>query len=251
MALHNRYAATGRFIFPLLLFLYLIPGKSAAQKIEWLSDEKNVSLRGLSAITDQIIWVCGTGGTVARSTDGGAHWEWMTVKGFEKTDFRDIEAFDEQTAVLMGISQPAYLLRTEDGGQHWEIVYQDAAQGVFLDAMAFSGTTGYVVGDPLEGHPYLYMAETRDEGRSWTKLNSDTGFLFLEKGEALFASSGTNIVAFPTKKNNPAPAPFLTVTGGTYSSLLHSGSARKIPLPILQGRSSTGANSLAAWNTRQ
>ena len=200
MAVENQITATHRFFVLLLLFLYLIPGHSAAQKIESLSEEKNISLRGLSAVTDQVIWVCGTGGTVARSTDGGFHWEWMTVKGFEQTDFRDIEAFDANTAVIMGISRPAYLLRTEDGGRHWEIVYQDSAQGVFLDAMTFAGATGYVVGDPLEGHPYLYRAVTRDAGRSWKKLTSDSSYLFLEKGEALFASSGTNAVVFSPPK---------------------------------------------------
>ena len=46
----------------------------------------------------------------------GRHWEWLPVKGFEKRDFRDIEAFDKNTAVIMAISEPAQILKTTDGG---------------------------------------------------------------------------------------------------------------------------------------
>jgi photosystem II stability/assembly factor-like uncharacterized protein len=61
----------------------------------------------------------------------------MTVKGYEQTDFRDIEAFDERTAVIMGIASPAYILRTVDGGDSWNIVYENKGKSMFLDAMEF------------------------------------------------------------------------------------------------------------------
>ncbi len=83
-----------------------------AQSIEILTTGTKTSLRGLSAVDDQIVWVSGSNGTVGKSLDGGLSWVWMTVKGFEKTDFRDIEAFDEKTAVIMGISEPAHILKT-------------------------------------------------------------------------------------------------------------------------------------------
>ena len=64
------------------------------------------SLRGLSAVNDKIIWVSGSNGTVGKSLDGGKTWSWMTVPGFEKRDFRDIEAFDAKTAIIMAIATP-------------------------------------------------------------------------------------------------------------------------------------------------
>ena len=82
----------------------------------------------------------------------------MTVKGFEKTDFRDIEAFDEKTAVIMGISEPAHILKTFNGGESWKLVYADSTKGIFLDAMDFFfDGRGVVIGDPINGR--MYMAQ--------------------------------------------------------------------------------------------
>ena len=35
------------------------------------------SFRGLQVVSDQVVWVSGSKGTVGRSTDGGAHWRWQ------------------------------------------------------------------------------------------------------------------------------------------------------------------------------
>ena len=78
-----------------------------APKIVSLAGGLHTSLRGLSAVDDQIVWVSGSNGTVGRSLDGGKTWDWITVKGYEKRDFRDIEAFDGKTALIMGVAEPA------------------------------------------------------------------------------------------------------------------------------------------------
>src|SRR5689334_9577852 len=75
-------------------------------KVQLLTSGTNTSLRGLSVVNDQIVWVSGSNGTVGRSTDGGKNWKWKQVKGFEKSDFRDVEAFDAMTAVIMAVSNP-------------------------------------------------------------------------------------------------------------------------------------------------
>src|SRR5215218_9254089 len=99
--------------------------QSVAQSVKLLTSGTNTSLRGLSVIDDRVIWVSGSNGTVGRSIDSGNTFKWITVKGFEKTDFRDIEAFDETTAVIMGISEPAYILKTFDGGETWKMIYEN------------------------------------------------------------------------------------------------------------------------------
>src|SRR6187431_1237182 len=86
------------------------------QQVELMHSGTKTSIRGLSVVDDRIIWVSGSGGTVGKSLDSGKTFKWFTVKGFEKTDFRDIEAFTETSAVIMGIASPAYILRTADGG---------------------------------------------------------------------------------------------------------------------------------------
>ena len=108
-----------------------------AQTVKLLTQGTHTSLRGLSVVNDRVLWVSGSGGTVGKSMDSGTTWKWMTIKGFEKTDFRDIEAFDETTAVIMGIGEPAYILRTADAGSSWKVVYENKTKGMFLDAWNF------------------------------------------------------------------------------------------------------------------
>src|SRR5437867_1361489 len=122
-------------ILPLTLCLLAVGIN--AQTVRLLTTGITNSLRGLSVVNDRIIWVSGNNGTVGRSIDSGTTWKWMNIKGFEKTDFRDIEAFDETSAVIMGIDAPAYILRTADGGETWKVVYENKIKGIFLDAMEF------------------------------------------------------------------------------------------------------------------
>src|SRR4051812_4608101 len=80
--------------------------------VQVLTSGTKTSLRGLSVVNDEVVWVSGSNGTIGRTTNGGKDWKWRVVKGFEKTDFRDIEAFDATTAVIMGVGDPAFILKT-------------------------------------------------------------------------------------------------------------------------------------------
>ena len=219
-----------------LLVFSILSLTISAQEIEVIETGMKNSFRGLSVVNDRIIWVSGNNGTVGRSLDSGKTWQWMVVKGFEKTDFRDIEAFDEKTAVILGISEPAFILKTFNGGENWKVVYSDSSKGVFLDAMEFwDDSHGMAVGDPIDSN--LYIVQTVDFGNRWKrfpaqKLDKPT------KGEAFFASSGTNIRALNRDQA-------VMITGGLKSSILLSG--KLYPLPVLQGTESRGANSIAVW----
>ncbi len=210
-----------------------------AQQIKVLTKGTKTSLRGLCAVTDKIIWASGSAGTVAKSLDSGNTWKWMTVKGFEKKDFRDIEAFDENTAIIMAVDSPAYILKTTDGGENWKTVYENHTKGMFLDAMAFSDeTNGTLIGDPINGK--FFIARTKDGGNSWQE-EIPNNLPSAAIGEACFASSGTNIRKLSNGKE-------IFVSGGLCSNLFIS--SKKIVLPILQGKESTGANSIAAKNNK-
>src|SRR5215813_5378152 len=74
-------------------------GQGHSPMIEMLTSGTNTSLRGLSVVNDNVVWVSGSNGTVGRTTNGGKNWKWVTVKGFEKNEFRDIEGFDGATAL--------------------------------------------------------------------------------------------------------------------------------------------------------
>ena len=137
-----------------------------AQSLEILTSGRKSSLRGLSVVSDKVIWVSGSNGTVGKSVDSGKTWKWYNIKGFEDKDFRDIEAFDEKTAVIMSVAEPAYLLKTFNGGESWKVVFTDTTKGMFLDAMEFwNSQSGIVVGDPIDGK--IFVTRTFDGGNIW------------------------------------------------------------------------------------
>lgn len=206
-------------------------------RVELLTSGTPSDLRGLSVVNDQVIWVSGSKGTVGRSANGGRTWKWILVKGFEKNDFRDIEAFDALTAVIMAVGSPAYLLKTTDGGETWKIVYENNHPAMFLDAMEFwNERAGIVVGDPVDGR--FFIARTFDGGDSWQEIPADKRPV-ADSGEACFAASGTNIRVLDRDE-----AAF--VSGGIRSRL--HGKNGPLSLPVIQGKESTGANSLAVWD---
>ncbi len=222
------------------LFTVFLFGFTKAQTVKVLVADKKISMRGLSVVNDKVIWVSGSEGSVGRSIDSGTTWKWITVKGFEKTDFRDIEAFDDMTAVIMGIADPAYILKTVDGGDSWKVVYENKTKGMFLDAMHFwNEISGIVIGDPIDDK--IFIARTFDGGTTWQSIPPQH-FPLAAKGEACFASSGTNIAAL-----NLSEAVF--VTGGLLSRLFIRND--KFEMPLLQGKESTGANSVAVKNVKK
>ncbi|HEX7847275.1 MAG TPA: YCF48-related protein [Chitinophagaceae bacterium] len=202
--------------------------------VDIIASGTNTNLRGLSVVNDNIIWVSGSNGTVGKSSNGGKNWKWMTVKGFEKKDFRDIEAFDANTAIIMAIQEPAYILKTTDGGETWKVVYENKTKGMFLDAMDFATPQyGVVVGDPINGN--VFLAETNDGGNSWTEIYNKQQRLAVDSGEAFFAASGSNIRLYNTKD-------IFIVSGGTKSRFIVND--KLTPLPLLQGKETTGANAI-------
>lgn len=224
------------------VMLMIAPGcfqTLAAQNITMLKTGSRASFRGLSVVNDKTVWVSGSNGTVGLSADSGNTWKWITVKGFEKTDFRDIEAFDQKTAVIMGIDSPAYILRTVDAGESWLVVYKNDTKGMFLDAMEFwNAQSGIVIGDPIDHR--FFVVRTFDGGKSWQDIPVPNRPVAVE-GEACFASSGTNV-----RKLGKAEAVF--VSGGTVSNVFIRNS--KIKLPLIQGKESAGANSIAVKNSK-
>ncbi|MEP7238103.1 MAG: oxidoreductase [Ferruginibacter sp.] len=225
--------------------LFLLPAISlaalsaSAQTVKLLNSGSKASLRGLSVVNDNVVWVSGSGGSVGRSVDAGENWTWKTVTGFEKTDFRDIEAFDANTAIIMGIADPAYILKTTDGGQNWKVVFKDTTKGMFLDAMEFwNEQSGIVIGDPLGDK--IFIARTFDGGENWRGIPTEN-IPTADKGEAFFASSGTNV-----RKLSKSEAVF--VSGGLRARLFIRD--KKIELPLIQGQESTGANSIAVKNKK-
>jgi photosystem II stability/assembly factor-like uncharacterized protein len=221
----------------ILLIAILLASTTFAQSptISIIDSGRNVSIRGLSVVNDKVIWCSGSNGSVARSVNRGKNFEWVTVMGYEKRDFRDIEAFDANTAIIMAIAEPAIILKTKDGGKTWQKVFEDSAKGMFLDAMDFDKKgNGAVVGDPIKSH--LFMACTLDFGDTWIRYKEKN---LCAKGEAFFASSGTNI-SYPAKRKQH----IVKVSGGISSRFYWGILGSNNILNMASGKESTGANSV-------
>lgn len=207
--------------------------------INILSQGNKTSIRGLSVVSDKVIWVSGSNGMVGKSTDGGINIQWMQVPGFEKRDFRDIEAYSDKVAIIMAIAEPAMILKTKDGGNNWYTVFTDSTKGMFLDAMHAYGKTIQVVGDPINGK--AFFALSNNEGEGWHAHLKDG--IPLQEGEAFFASSGSNLQIVSSE--NQFKSGTWMVTGGKASRIINVRDQRdSYALPILQGKESTGANSI-------
>ena len=236
-----------RFSTPILITacLLAVTFSIKAQNIEILESGRDCSIRGLSVLNDQCFWLSGTHGSVAYSFNGGKTITWLTVPGFEKRDFRDVEALDAGTAIVMAVDNPAVILKTTDTGRTWKTVYEKNLPGMFLDAMAFENNMhGLCIGDPIDGR--FWIVETQDGGDTWVEYPTLQRPEAAE-GEALFASSGTNIQFI--KKDNYS---WGFVSGGLKSRLFLLGDdimvfPKTIDLILNQGKQSTGANS---WATK-
>jgi len=211
----------------------------SAQTISLVEQGKSTSIRGLSVVDEKVAWVSGSKGHVALSTDGGKTWAWQQVKGFEQSDFRDIEAFSAKEAVIMSSGTPAVILRTTDGGISWQLRYRKDDKAYFLDGLAFYDKThGIAMGDPINGK--FLLLETKDSGKTWTEESAGPDAL---KDEAAFAASGTSVFIANKKANA------MVLTGGSVSRLLYkskAGTWNAVPTPLAQGQGSKGGFSVAA-----
>ena len=227
-----------------LLFLILLNSVSA-QKITVIQQGRPASLRGLCVVSDKIAWVSGSKGTVGLTKDAGKTWVWQQVKGFEQSDFRDIQAFSEKEAVIMSSGTPALILKTLDGGLNWQVKYRNRDTSVFFDAMDFNGKYGSIMADPINGRFIIF--ETEDKGKTWKQRDALKSPMARD-GEASFAASGTCYSIFDNGLMKTDG--LVLVSGGStanlYYSLINAKKWLAQPLPIAHGTNSAGAFSFTS-----
>jgi photosystem II stability/assembly factor-like uncharacterized protein len=220
-----------------LLLLLLVTCSAVAQKtkISIYSTESGASFRSLSVVNDTIVWVAGSKGVVCRSEDACQSFQCAIVSGYDSTEFRSLYAFDDKIALIANVGSPAHILRTADGGQTWDVVYENTHADAFLDGIDFwNKFDGICYGDPINGK--MMVLRTRDGGLTWNELLGDSKPLLAE-GEASFAASGTAIRCYDNST-------VIVATGGELSRLLiskdNATTWRTIVAPIIQGREGTG-----------
>jgi photosystem II stability/assembly factor-like uncharacterized protein len=190
--------------------------------------------RGLAAVSKDVAWVGGSGGTVLRTVDGGKNWQNVSPPGAESVQFRDVEAFDAQRAVVLSIGngEDSRIYRTVDGGKTWAETFRNTDPNAFYDCLAFNNDVhsndnkhGLALSDPVDGK--FRIAATADGGKSW-QVQPTAGMPDALPGEFAFAASGTCLVAGPGRTawfatgGGDRPRVFRTVDGGTHWTVADS-----------------------------
>ena len=250
---------------------------TAPSYAQWEIEESHTtaSLRGIHNVGAGVAWASGTGGTVLRTEDGGYLWQTCAIPGAgtkdtaEKLDFRGIQAFDENTAIVMssGPGDQSRLYKTTDGCQTWKLLFTNPDKDGFFDAISVhapkddalghrmkgSHGWGYVLGDPVNGVFRLFS--TNDTGETWHQRIAEkrgpkgegckVDDFEAQPNEAAFAASNQSLLALNGNY-------LLFVTGGPISRLRHNDvfsldgalcreSVHSLKLPMTNGVASSGA----------
>jgi photosystem II stability/assembly factor-like uncharacterized protein len=229
----------------------LLISATAHAQFQMQNSHTTANLRGIHSLGDGIAWASGTEGTVLRTTDGGANWQRCTTpRGAEKLDFRGIQAFDPDAAIVMssGKGGLSRLYKTTDGCKTWKLVFTNPEKEGFFDSLRRVTSKQYfLLGDPVSGKFSVFL--TRNSGKNWF-VAEDPG-LEADKGDGAFAASNSSLVS---------QGPFLFfVTGGSTKPHLYFTSMRcdspissacamawtKTDLPLAGGTPAAGAFSIA------
>lgn len=228
----------------LILFCVISATVSHGQWVKQ-SVDTTASFRGLSVVNETIVWASGTGGTVARTIDGGKTWNVMSVPGAEKLDFRDIEAFNANTAYILSIGNggSSRIYKTTDGGKTWKPQFTNKNEKAFFDAIAcWDAKNCIAMSDPVDGH---YVLISTSDGENWTPIVSNR-MPAAKDGEAAFAASGTCLYI------NPANDDVFLVSGGTDARVFKSvdrGLTWTVAItPMVKGTPGSGIFSIAFRN---
>jgi photosystem II stability/assembly factor-like uncharacterized protein len=248
-------------------WLAVVLAACGAAHAQWEMESSGTTadLRGIDNVGGGVAWASGTNGTVLRTEDGGYLWQACAVPpGAEHLDFRGVQAFDANTAIVMssGKGDLSRLYKTTDGCQTWKLVFTNPDKDGFWDAVVFKNPNadteelaqdaGELVGDPVKGRFVVYDHMGPDWPTNWTRecaCHPQTPKA--REGEAAFAASNSSVLSF-------GRADFMLGTGGIHGSRvfffheqLAKGSRDEVyfvqdtrDVPIATGKESRGIFSL-------
>jgi hypothetical protein len=227
---------------------------SVYAQAQWEVETSNTTadLRGINSIGNGVAWASGTNGTVLRTEDSGYVWQTCAVPpGAEHLDFRGVQGFDANTAIVMssGKGDLSRLYKTTDGCHSWKLVFTNPDADGFWDAVMYVDDfdTTFILGDPVNAQFRLF-SQAGERSKFSANWNGDP--IPATNGQAAFAASNSVLIY------NLGEGMFSFVSGGTRSEIIHEehgiDSKRgmfsdwsRSSLPFAAGESS-GAFSIAA-----
>ncbi len=251
-------------LFPAALFAQSTPslpvpvGQSAtsAEPVWQMQDSGTAAgLRGIDSKNGKVAWASGTGGTVLRTIDGGAHWTLCATPDADKDgatlDFRGVQAYDAQTAIVMasGPGDKSRLYKTTDACRTWKLLLKnpDSPDGFFDSFWMYPQyKVGIVLGDPVDRR--IVVLETEDGGARW---KSDPNSGLSVDGMSIGGFAASNSLLAQTRSGYM----YGFVVGGkdgSYYFQRHSSFDNwgRVPLPLAGNTESAGPFAFAMRSTR-
>ena len=233
-----------RFILLMLAVLSLISCEEKSE-IQFNSVDispvfiDSLSIRAIQPLDENKVWFAADKGKVGL-IDGDTPKLAIIKYGDSLLHFRSIATTKEAVFVL-SIGNPAVLYKIGFNGSeatNIEEVYNEKGDNVFYDSMKFwNENEGIAIGDPVENCMSIII--TRDGGNTWEKLSCEN-LPKVERGEAAFAASNSNIAIFGDNA--------WVATGGRKSRVMHTADKGKTwtvyDTPIVQGKAMTGIFSI-------
>ncbi len=245
---------------------------SAVANAQWQLQDSHTTadLRGIHYAGGGVAWASGTNGTVLRTLDGGDNWQACAVPpGAEKLDFRGIQAFDANTAIVMssGKGDLSRLYKTTDGCRTWRLAVKNPDAEGFWDAIRtgdYEDPTAIqdglnhalILGDSVNGS--LRVLEWRE---GWEERELEQSFYVRRKSEpqeGSFAASNSVLEIARTSQIDPIWKYAFRFASGTanhsYVSILRfentptcepcRAESSRVEVPMAQNSESAGIFSL-------
>lgn len=184
---------------------------------QWVVQQSNTTagLRGIHNAGGGVVWASGSQGTVLHSVNAGQTWQTCAVPaGAAALDFRGIQAFDRNRAIVMSSGPGALsrLYKTIDGCRTWRLVFMNPDQNGFWDAIQFSSPAfGVLIGDQVQGHIPVFFST--DGGDTWQQFDPKA-FSATDKKQGFFAASNTSLMMDARNTN------FYLLTGAGANSVI-------------------------------
>jgi len=197
-----------------------------------------ISIRAIQ-LWDEKVWYAGTDSKFGYVNIKDKSDKKQIKLSDKKLQFRTL-AQNKKNFYAINIESPAYFFQVDKKTLDFKVVFNDIDPTAFYDALKFTDNNfGLAFSDP-SANQRLNISQTRNGGSKWIHCIDCKDFPYLEKGEAAFAASNTNIASAGN---------FIWIaTGGSKSRIYRMKNKdcnwKVFETPFLQGTSSQGIYSI-------
>jgi len=185
-----------------VIFSYLLITISLFAQWNWLYPQgTNAVWLSFDISENNTIWLAGEHGTISKTTDFGATWQFISYKPDTRYDQLKILSETEAIAFQINTSQLVYqrdIVKTTDGGETWQSVFSSLEDDVIKIVQLTNGSVialtqyGYVISDKnLDSWRYVELTESNDVLQDIETFEDDRFWIISHQGSVFVFNSAT------------------------------------------------------------